>query len=69
VRTRTYDVLDISCGHCAAAISAEVEALPTVERVEVDLEHKRVSVTGRDLDDAAIRTAIYEAGYQAVTHE
>ena len=66
MRTTTYDVQDISCGHCAAAISAEVGAIPGVERVDVDLEHKRVAVTGSDLDDAAIRTAIYEAGYQAV---
>jgi copper chaperone len=63
----TYEVPDISCGHCEAAISAEVGALPGVERVEVDLEHKRVAVTGRDLDDTAIRAAIYEAGYQAVS--
>jgi hypothetical protein len=41
-------------------------ALPGVDRVEVDLEHKRVAVTGRDLDDTAIRAAIYEAGYEAV---
>jgi copper chaperone CopZ len=67
VRTNTYDVPDISCGHCEAAISAEVGALPGVERVEVDLEHRRVAVTGRDLDDTAIRAAIYDAGYQAVS--
>jgi copper chaperone len=67
MRTNTYDVPDISCGHCEAAISAEVGALPGVERVEVDLEHRRVAVTGRDLDDTAIRAAIYDAGYQAVS--
>jgi copper chaperone CopZ len=67
VRTNTYDVPDISCGHGEAAISAEVGALPGVERVEVDLEHRRVAVTGRDLDDTAIRAAIYDAGYQAVS--
>jgi copper chaperone len=66
MRTHTYAVPDISCGHCEAAISAEVGALSGVDRVDVDLEHKRVAVTGRDLDDTAIRAAIYEAGYQAV---
>jgi copper chaperone CopZ len=66
MRTNTYDVPDISCGHCEAAISADVAALPGVDRVEVDLEHRRVAVTGRDLDDTAIRAAIYEAGYEAV---
>jgi copper chaperone CopZ len=66
MRTNTYDVPDISCGHCEAAISTEVGALPGVDRVEVDLERKRVAVTGRDFDDIAIRAAIYEAGYEAV---
>jgi copper chaperone CopZ len=66
MRTKTYDVPDISCGHCEAAISAEVGALDGVDRVDVDLEHKRVVVTGGDLDDTAIRAAIYEAGYKAV---
>jgi copper chaperone len=64
--TKTYDVPDVSCGHCVAAITAEVASLPGVERVEVDLEHGRVAVTGSSLEDAAIRIAIYEAGYEAV---
>jgi copper chaperone CopZ len=67
MRTKQYDVPEISSGHCQAAISAEVGALPGVDRVEVDLEQKRVIVTGRDLDDTAIRAAIYEAGYEAMS--
>jgi copper chaperone CopZ len=66
METTTYDVPAISCGHCEAAIAAEVGALPGIDRVEVDLEHKRVSVTGSELDDRAIRAAIYAAGYEAV---
>jgi len=65
--TITYEVLGISCGHCEAAIAAEVRALPGVERVDVDLEHKRVAVEGSDLDFGAIRAAIYDAGYEAVS--
>ena len=64
--TLTYDVPDISCGHCEAAISTELRALPGVETVAVDLSSKRVAVSGGKLDDAAIRAAIYEAGYEAV---
>ena len=33
--------------------------------VDVDLETKLVSVSGRELDDAALRSAIAEAGYEA----
>jgi putative flavoprotein involved in K+ transport len=61
--TITYAVPDISTGHCAAAISAEVGALPGVDTVGVDLGAGRVTVTGGELDDTAIRAAIDAAGY------
>jgi copper chaperone CopZ len=63
--TRTYVVPDMSCGHCRAAITAEVGEIAGVDAVDVDLETKVVSVSGSDLDDGAIRAAIYEAGYEA----
>jgi copper chaperone len=59
----TYSVVGMSCGHCRAAITAEVEQLAGVTSVDIDLPAKRVSVAGDELDDAAIRAAIYEAGY------
>ena len=72
MRTRTmsltteqlaYSVPGVSCSHCRAAITAEVEQLAGVTSVDVDLPAKRVSVAGDELDDAAIRAAIDEAGY------
>ena len=59
----TYSVPGVSCDHCRAAITAEVEVVPGVRHVDVDLASKRVTVTGEPLDDAAIRAAIDEAGY------
>ena len=53
------------CGHCKAAVSEEVAAVPGVESVDVDLDTKLVVVRGGALDDAAIRAAIEEAGYEA----
>ena len=61
----TYSVPSMHCGHCQAAVSGEVAALPGVESVDVDLETKLVVVRGDGLDDAAIRAAIEEAGYEA----
>ena len=61
----TYSVPGVSCGHCAVAITSEVSPLPGVSDVDVDLEGKRVRVRGSDLDDATIRAAIDEAGYDA----
>ena len=62
----SYSVPGISCEHCRTAISAEVTRVPGVESVEVDLEAKRVSVTGEGVSDDAVRAAIDEAGYDAV---
>ena len=59
----TYSVPGISCGHCRAAITTEVEKVVGVSAVDVDVDAKRVTVAGRDLDDAAIRAAIDAAGY------
>ena len=59
----TYDIPGVSCGHCRAAITAEVAQVPGVSGVDVDLDARRVRVIGADLDDGAIRAAIDEAGY------
>ena len=62
--TVTYSVPGVSCAHCQAAITSEVETVAGVELVEVDLEAKTVSVTGDPLDEQAIIAAIDEAGYE-----
>jgi copper chaperone len=53
------------CGHCERAVKEEVGAVPGISSVDVDLESKLVKVTGEPLDDAAVRAAIVEAGYEA----
>jgi copper chaperone len=59
----TYFVPEMSCGHCRAAITAEVEKRAGVSSVDVDLGAKRVAVAGTELDDEAVRASIGEAGY------
>ena len=61
-----YVVPGVSCSHCVRAISDEVATVAGVTRVSVDLGTKVVAVTGSALDDAAVRSAIAEAGYQAL---
>jgi copper chaperone len=63
--TVTYSVPAIHCAHCEMSIREEVSEVDGVEDVAVDLETKVVTVSGRALDDAALRAAIEEAGYQA----
>lgn len=60
-----YHVSGMSCQHCVTAVSEEVGAVPGVTGVMVDLASGQVRVTGEGpLDDAAVRAAIAEAGYE-----
>lgn len=59
-----YTVPGMSCGHCKTAITQEITAVAGVQGVDVDLDTKQVVVRGETLDDAAIREAIAEAGYE-----
>jgi copper chaperone len=61
--TVTYEVPGVRCAHCEAAITREVEVVAGVQTVTVDLERKLVAITGEGLDDATLRAAIDEAGY------
>ena len=61
----TYSVPAIHCAHCAMSIREEVSEVEGVEGVDVDLDSKVVTISGNDLDDAALRAAIVEAGYEA----
>lgn len=60
--TLVYQVPDISCDHCRKSIEGEVARVPGVSRVVVDIAAKTVRVEGA-ADDADIRAAIEEAGY------
>ena len=63
MQTLTYSVPGISCAHCRTAITAEVSDVAGVRAVDVDLAGKVVTVSGAGVDDAAVRDAIDEAGY------
>jgi copper chaperone len=63
----TYSVPGMSCAHCKAAVEQELRAVPGVERVDVDLETKLVTVAGATLADADLRAAIDEAGYDVAS--
>ena len=63
--TLQLTVPGMHCGHCERAVKEEVSALPGVSAVDVDLGTKAVTVTGSPLDEAAVRAAIVEAGYEA----
>ena len=59
-----YRVDGMSCNSCRMSVIEEVGEVAGVESVEVELETGRVQVSGSALDDAAIRSAIVDAGYR-----
>lgn len=60
-----YHVEDMSCGNCKAAVTEALTGIAGVTKVKVDLDTKLVRVEGTGVDDAAVRSAIDEAGYVA----
>ena len=62
--TSTYTVAGMTCGHCVASVTEEVQEIAGVEDVDVVLESGTLTVTSsQPLDDAAVRSAVEEAGY------
>jgi copper chaperone CopZ len=63
--TQTYTVTGMTCGHCVASVTEEVQEIPGIEGVDVVLETGELTITSSEpVDDAAVRTAVEEAGYQ-----
>ena len=64
-QTSAYTVTGMTCGHCVASVAEEVQEIPGVENVEIVLETGAVTITSAEpIDDAAVRSAVEEAGYQ-----
>jgi copper chaperone len=63
--TQTYTVTGMTCSHCVTSVSAEIQQLPGVSDVQVDLPSGAVTVTSEaPLDDSAVAAAVDEAGYE-----
>jgi len=63
--TMTYRVPDVSCQHCVAAITNELQKVPGVASIDVDLTTKLVTVQhDGSVSDSLLRAGIEEAGYE-----
>lgn len=64
MKTETFNVPSISCGHCVAAITDEVSGVAGVKNVNVDLGTKLVRVEAEEnVARETLTAAIKEAGY------
>ncbi|MFT4396610.1 heavy-metal-associated domain-containing protein [Gordonia lacunae] len=65
--TSTYTVTGMTCGHCAASVREEIEALPGVTSVEVTVDDGSVRVSAeREIGRDEVAAAVTEAGYALV---
>ena len=63
--TSTYTVVGMTCGHCVSSVTEEVTAVPGVTAVDVDLATGSLTVVAEaPVEDAAVRAAVEEAGYE-----
>ena len=64
VDARDYVVRGMTCAHCVMSVREEVAAVPGVRAVNVDLASGRMTVSGENISDDAVRAAVAEAGYE-----
>lgn len=64
METKTYTVTGMTCGHCVNSVSSEINQIPGVTDVKVDLNSGTVIVSSdQPIEDTAIAAAVDEAGY------
>ncbi|WP_291318317.1 heavy-metal-associated domain-containing protein [Desulfonatronospira sp.] len=63
----TIKIEGMSCGHCVKAVTDALNNIPGVSGVQVSLEHGQAEFNaGDDLDMAAVKKAVEDAGYKVV---
>ena len=63
--TTVYQVTGMTCGHCESAVISELSELPGVGSVKAVAATGQVTVvSAAALDEAAVRAAVDEAGYE-----
>lgn len=65
--TTVYEVTGMTCGHCEGAVSGEISEIDGVSSVKAVAATGQVTVVSEaPLDEAAVRAAVDEAGYELV---
>jgi copper chaperone len=66
---KTLKIEGMSCDHCVHHVKNALVEVAGVEGAEVSLSEKSAVVTGASLDDAALKAAVAEAGYEVIAIE
>ena len=62
----TFEVKDMTCGHCVSTITKALKGLDRDAKVEIDLSSHRVQIQPSSSNFDELRDAIQEAGYTPV---
>jgi copper chaperone len=62
----SFEVNDMSCGHCVGAITQAVKAADKEAKVQIDLAKHRVDIEPASAGAKELHDAIQEAGYTPV---
>ncbi len=65
----TFEVKDMTCGHCVSTITKAVKAVDQNAKVQIDLATHRVTIDPTEADATELSDAIKEAGYTPVSVE
>ncbi len=63
---KVLSIEGMSCGHCVARVERAIAGIQGVTSVQVDLANKHAVVEGGLLDDAQLKAAVADAGYEVV---
>lgn len=66
--TKTLNVEGMTCTHCVMAVQKALKGVPGVVDAEVDLAHKKATVTydPAQASDQSFRDAVSKAGYKVI---
>ena len=62
----TFEVQDMTCGHCVSSITKAVRAIDQGAQVTADLATRRVQIEPTKSDRTQLSDAMREAGYTPV---
>ncbi|TDP63104.1 heavy-metal-associated domain-containing protein [Roseateles toxinivorans] len=62
----SFEVKDMTCGHCVSTITKALKAVDNGARVQIDLASHLVQIEPGEADQAELADAIKEAGYTPV---
>ena len=65
----TFEVNDMTCGHCAGRIRAVIGTLDPQAKIAIDVDTRRIVVESDRATGAQVQAAIKQAGYTAVQVE